>query len=50
VHACQLVHQVRRRVPDGGSHWWIEISNGIDPSTTVVPAMVPCTSRTKLGA
>ena len=30
LHACGLVHQVRRRFPAAGSDWWIEISTGID--------------------
>jgi hypothetical protein len=41
VHACRLVQQVRRRFPAGGADWWIEISNGIDTPTTILPAMVP---------
>jgi uncharacterized protein DUF6894 len=41
AHACGLVQQVRRRFPAGGADWWIEISNGIDTPTTILPAMVP---------
>ena len=41
IRACGLVQEVLRRVPEGGSDWWIEISSGTDPSIAVVPAMVP---------
>lgn len=35
LRACELVHQVRRRFPEAGSDWWIEISTGLDTPTTI---------------
>ena len=40
VHACGLVQQVRSRLPNSGSDWWIEISNGIETPTMILPTMV----------
>ena len=27
LHACELVHQVRRRFPAAGSDWWVQLQN-----------------------
>ena len=40
-YACGLVQQVRSRFPDAGEDWWIEVSDGINSPTLVMPAMVP---------
>ena len=48
LHACELVHQVRRRFPAAGSDWWIEISTGSNPPTTILPSMVPGANTAKL--
>ena len=47
LHACELVHQVRRRFPAAGSDWWIEISTGLDTPTTILPSMVPGANTAK---
>ena len=48
LRACELVHQVRRRFPAARSDWWIEISTGSGPPTTILPSMVPGPSTAKL--
>ena len=47
LHACELVHQVRRRFPAAGSDWWIEINTGVDTPTTILPSMVPGANAAK---
>jgi hypothetical protein len=50
LYACGLVQQVRRRFPEGGSDWWIEITDEIGTTTTLLPAMVPGATIAKLRA
>lgn len=49
-HACGLVRQVRSRFPAAKEDWWIEISDGIGPPATVLPAMVPGANIRRLRA
>jgi Domain of unknown function (DUF6894) len=49
-HACELVREVRTRLPEAGEGWWIDISDGVATPTTVVPTMVAGARTQKLGA
>ena len=49
-YACGLIRYVRRRFPDAGEDWWIEIGDGSSRPTAVLPAVVVGKSPPKLGA